>query len=303
MKNIEVQLVDAFTSIPFQGNPAGLVLDANGLNEQQMKLIAREINVAETAFVFPSTNRNATMRVRYITSKMLEIPFVGHATIALLYELGRLNRYGLGEKGTNTVKIETGAGILTMKTEVNDETIFACMNVPAINFVNFRLQGQIFAKAFGIPQTALMAKKEILFDANLKYVYVPIKNLTELHRLNIDFLHIKQTFYNEDIILFCLFTPETIDSGNDLHSRVVAPLIGFTEEDSFTGSTQVPVCVAARQLGLLNPKTNDYGTEQGDIINRPGRARVILDPSINKSFVKATAAHVFTALMNVPNSD
>ncbi len=51
---MELQLfqVDAFTTELFAGNPAGVVLNADGLNERQMQNIARELNNSETAFIF-----------------------------------------------------------------------------------------------------------------------------------------------------------------------------------------------------------------------------------------------------------
>jgi len=45
--------VDAFTSLPFRGNPAGVVLFSNGDDEEWMQRVASEINVAETAFICP----------------------------------------------------------------------------------------------------------------------------------------------------------------------------------------------------------------------------------------------------------
>ena len=40
--------VDSFTDTKFYGNPVGVVLDADGLTDQKMQKIAREMNVSET---------------------------------------------------------------------------------------------------------------------------------------------------------------------------------------------------------------------------------------------------------------
>jgi len=45
MKTYHLKVVDAFTTSPFKGNPAGVVLDANGLSDSQMQYIAREMNL------------------------------------------------------------------------------------------------------------------------------------------------------------------------------------------------------------------------------------------------------------------
>ena len=59
MKTYRVKIVDAFTKKPFAGNPAGVVLDANGLTDAQMQGLARELNLSETAFVLPPTEPDA----------------------------------------------------------------------------------------------------------------------------------------------------------------------------------------------------------------------------------------------------
>jgi len=64
----------AFTSDPAGGNPAGVVLDARGLDDQAMQAIAAEVGYSETAFVVDGS-------VRYFSPKA-EVPFCGHATIA-----------------------------------------------------------------------------------------------------------------------------------------------------------------------------------------------------------------------------
>jgi len=51
VKTYRIYQVDAFTKDRSKGNPAGVVLDADGLSDSQMQAIAREMNNAETAFV------------------------------------------------------------------------------------------------------------------------------------------------------------------------------------------------------------------------------------------------------------
>ena len=46
--------LDVFTSRRFAGNPLAVVLDANGLDEASMQMIAREFNLAETVFLLPA---------------------------------------------------------------------------------------------------------------------------------------------------------------------------------------------------------------------------------------------------------
>ncbi|HEX8864792.1 MAG TPA: PhzF family phenazine biosynthesis isomerase, partial [Lentzea sp.] len=70
----------AFTKDPEGGNPAGVVLDASGLSDDEMLVIAAKVGYSETAFVLPS-GKGREFDVRYFSPKA-EVPFCGHATIA-----------------------------------------------------------------------------------------------------------------------------------------------------------------------------------------------------------------------------
>lgn len=76
----EVLRYAAFTTQPSGGNPAGVVLDASGLHENEMQRIAADVDDAETAFVTARTS-DGGLSIRYF-SPIAEVPFCGHATIA-----------------------------------------------------------------------------------------------------------------------------------------------------------------------------------------------------------------------------
>jgi PhzF family phenazine biosynthesis protein len=83
-KNYTIYQIDAFTNSKFKGNPAGVVLNAEGLSETQMQGIARELNNSETAFLFPPDDHDCDGVIRYFTPT-IEVPTCGHATIAAMY--------------------------------------------------------------------------------------------------------------------------------------------------------------------------------------------------------------------------
>lgn len=72
--------VDVFGSAPLLGNPVAVVLDAEGLTDEQMQQIARWTNLSETTFVEPATTAQAHYRVRIFTPGE-ELPFAGHPTL------------------------------------------------------------------------------------------------------------------------------------------------------------------------------------------------------------------------------
>ena len=76
---MEILRYAAFSGDPSGGNPAGIMLDATGLDDATMQGIAADIGYSETAFLTPTGP--ATARVRYF-APIAEVPFCGHATIA-----------------------------------------------------------------------------------------------------------------------------------------------------------------------------------------------------------------------------
>lgn len=80
-RRVRIFQVDAFTTQLFMGNPAGVVLDAELLDDQDMQAIARELGSADTAFVLPPDAADHDLRLRFFTPRA-ETGFVGHATIA-----------------------------------------------------------------------------------------------------------------------------------------------------------------------------------------------------------------------------
>jgi PhzF family phenazine biosynthesis protein len=94
----EILRYTAFAAEPGGGNPAGLVLDAAGLSDDQMLAIARQVGYPETAFVVGATSTGP--RVRYF-SPSAEVPFCGHATVALAVALAE--REGAGRRVFTTL--------------------------------------------------------------------------------------------------------------------------------------------------------------------------------------------------------
>ncbi len=82
----DVRRYAAFSDDPEGGNPAGVVLDATGLDGPSMLAIAAEVGYSETAFVTEDRG-GGTRRVRYF-SPLAEVPFCGHATVATAVALG-----------------------------------------------------------------------------------------------------------------------------------------------------------------------------------------------------------------------
>ena len=113
MRGIDVLRYAAFTDHPTGGNPAGVVLDATGLDAPTMQAIAADVGYSETAFLTPAAAGGREFDVRYFAPS-IEVPFCGHATIATGVALGE--RLGAGRfvlhtpAGTVPVDVTTDDG-------------------------------------------------------------------------------------------------------------------------------------------------------------------------------------------------
>jgi PhzF family phenazine biosynthesis protein len=117
-QTIAYTIVDAFTSKPFAGNSASvIVMDRKDmLSTETMQLIAREFNLSETAFIaaIPNTKENEevkalTYSLRWFTPSA-EVKICGHATLASARTLFANNK--LVPDGVNTLLFETLSGTL-----------------------------------------------------------------------------------------------------------------------------------------------------------------------------------------------
>lgn len=294
MKKITIHQIDAFTDKLFSGNAAGVVPFADILTDDEMKHIAREMNLSETAFILKPTKKNADIRLRYFTSGKAEIKFCGHATIASLYEIARTGEYGTENKGKYVFNIETNAGVLSMTVDKKSATdISVIFTAPQVQLAVYQSQHNAFAKRFGIPEKVINTNYPLMIDKNLNYVYLTICSLKELGKLTFNFQQIIDHFKDENIVVFCLLTPETFVKGNAIHARGIAPLVGVPE-DPFTGSMQAGLATYALENKII-PAMKEIKTEQGHFLERPGFATITIPQSKNESFtVAGKAVHVFS---------
>lgn len=107
----------AFGEVPGGGNPAGVVLDAAGLNDETMLRIARDIGYSETAFVVAGPGECRTAALRYF-SPHAEVPFCGHATVAAVVALAE--RHGPG-----VFEFETPVGPITLRADNSSGKLLA----------------------------------------------------------------------------------------------------------------------------------------------------------------------------------
>lgn len=270
---IAIKQVDAFTEIPLTGNPAGVVSNGDGLTDQQMQTVAREMSLPETAFVLTPAVPGADLQIRWFTPAV-EVPLCGHATIASFHALAEDGLYGMKGEGIYSFNLQTKSGLLPVKVEKTAAGIDVFFGLLLPEFIR---AGQYKLDIMRILNISLEEFENRMPIVVANYLYVPIRRLHTIFALKPNLFAMSQFLSNRNLSGLCVFTTETVDRGSAVHSRFFAPMIGINE-DPVTGSANGPLGVYLFERGEVQasgPTVTLVG-EQGDAIGRRGRVAVRL---------------------------
>lgn len=274
---LEFYQIDAFTNERFKGNPAAVVY-SDTLSEEQMQLIAREMNLSETAFI--SKSDNADYKLRWFTPAK-EVDLCGHATIASLHYLSETKKNELKK----TLTFETRSGILNCSFD-RDKYL---MQIPVPQLLEFTSCIEEVLSYLSINRTDVSDLPFIILDNG--YLFIGVSSLNALWKLKPDFKSLKDLSINKkEFFDIAVFTTETVDKGSSAHLRFFAPYYGI-DEDPVTGSACGPLLLVLQRLGLINNYGDDTKLifEQGDVLNRKGRVTTIFNALNNKLIISGNA--------------
>ena len=284
-KAINIFQIDAFTDKPFGGNPASVTFGDN-LTKEEMQSIAREMNLAETAFL--SKSDKADYNLRWFTPTM-EVDLCGHATIASLHFL---NENGL-LKYNSVIKFDTLSGIL--KCRVEDEKYF--MQVPVFKLKEFNQNKKEILESLSLTENDLDKSVPFIMLEN-GYLYIYVKKLSTLKEMKPNYKELLKLQRQLDFGGAVIFTRETFDKESFAHLRFFAPYFGI-DEDPVTGSANGPLMTVLNKLGFIKIGNEEINLtfEQGDIINRRGRVGVKFIPAVNELYISGNAVTVLKGEM------
>lgn len=264
MAEYQVKIVDAFTTQRFSGNPCGVVTRAEGLNDAQMQNIARELNLSETAFVFPSGV--ADFRVRFFTP-LKEIPLAGHPTIATMYTLADEGRIDLSG-GPKRVVQELSIGVLPVDLSRGESGAVRVVMTQAKPEFGRRLDRNVFAQALGIDPSEMLQDVPVqVVSTGTPQAMVPVKSLGVLKKLNPNMQHLSDLEQVGHYFSTHVFALEAFDAPHRTHARHYAASGGIPE-DPVTGSATGAMAAYLWKYGLV--RDAHYTVEQGHIMGRPG---------------------------------
>lgn len=264
--------IDSFTKEKFKGNPAGVVINADGLSDENMQSIARELNNSETAFIFSPTNSDSDYTIRYFTPS-IEVPSCGHATIAALYAKALEDNLE-----TCVLRINTKIGILPIEIEKTYDDYQITMTQAAFTlsppFDDIQTAKLLSALNLNISDLDQKCPIQIASTGHSK-VMLGIKSRQKLNGLQPDMKAL--TMLSDEIGCngYFVFTFDSDDQDILTYGRMFAPAIGISE-DPVTGNANGPLGGYLVQNKLVDFQDNyiEFNARQGEKINRLGTVNV-----------------------------
>lgn len=269
---------DVFTSLPFGGNPVAVFPEAQGLDDDQLQQIAREMNLSETVFVLPPTDPAAVVRLRIFTPTQ-EIPFAGHPVLGTFYVLAQLGLIAITD-GVTRVMQECNIGLFPVEIHAQEGLITrVVMTQPKPLFLgSVEESDDLFdiAKALGLSKNQIIDTKcpVMVVSTGLPVLIVPVRTLTAVRSIVPDAAAIVELCGRLGANGIMVFTTVTVEPYAAVHTRMFAPSIGILE-DPATGSASGAMGAYLVHNGLVEvgPMT-ELIVEQGYEIARPSRILV-----------------------------
>ncbi|HEY5101931.1 MAG TPA: PhzF family phenazine biosynthesis isomerase [Steroidobacteraceae bacterium] len=273
-RTIQIHQIDAFTRTPFTGNPAGVVLNADGLDDVQMLAIARELNNADTAFLFGADGDDHDLRARFFTPRT-EAGFVGHATVAAQYVLSR--RRG----ATDRLRQKSKAGVVDIEVRGagDDRQIAIRQKSPPLGRVLNDRERLAVLDALALATDDLDDRCPLrIVGAGSSRLMVGVQGTEQLKQLKPDPARLNTLSAQLGAAGYFVFTLAPQKQGCLTESRMFCPALGIAE-DPVSGNAHGLLGVYLASLGLLaqtGERTTFCGS-QGHYMQRPGRVTVELE--------------------------
>ncbi|MCX4677711.1 PhzF family phenazine biosynthesis protein [Streptomyces sp. NBC_01433] len=277
---IDVLRYTAFSADPDGGNPAGVVLDASGLDDAVMLAAAAELGYSESAFLTERTG-DAAYTIRYFSPKA-EVPFCGHATVATAIALAERD-------GPDDLVFATRAGTVPVTvTRHGDELRAVLTSVePGVMDIGPADLTEALA-ALDWPAADLdPALPPRIAYAGARHLVLAAATRERLADLDYDFARLEALMHRLDLTTLQLVWRE---SGNVFHVRDPFP-VGGVVEDPATGAAAAAFGAYARDRGLV-PDTAVLTLHQGADMGRPGTLTVELRAGDARIRVGGTGARI-----------
>jgi trans-2,3-dihydro-3-hydroxyanthranilate isomerase len=261
--------VDVFTDQIFGGNQLAVFVDLEpgALSDIEMQAIAREMNLAETTFVYPPTRPDCVANVRIFTPAR-ELPFAGHPTVGTTWVLA--NR-GKLPAGTRNVVLDERIGPVPVRIEGD-------LSAPTMVWMSHRdaefgeplSNRAAFAAALRLTDADLLPDQPIrVGSTGIPFLYIPLRTPEAVDRAEPDMRAVSSAYTGERLGVF-VFAPDPSRGAGRVYSRMFAGDTIGVLEDSATGSASGPLGAYVAERGVVElVEPLEIVSLQGNKMGRP----------------------------------
>ncbi len=275
-KNITVQILNAFAEDNKGGNPAGVVLNADHLTNENKLEIAKKVGLSETAFV--SRSQTADYKLDFFTPTK-QIAHCGHATIATFSYLKQLGDLNKSESSKETIDGNR-------KIKLTGELAF--MEQTAPKYKDVKSQEARILDSLGLNKNQLGAVSPItLVNTGNSFVIVPVRSREVLASIKPNHILIGEISEELDLIGYYVFTDDTGNKNLDATARMFGPRYGILEE-SGTGMAAGPL--ACYLYEFLNIDKSRFKIQQGKFMEKPSKSLIIVDLNMENGTIRSLMA-------------
>lgn len=294
MKKLITYQIDSFTKEKFKGNPAGVVVNADGLKDYEMQQIARELNNSETAFLFSPDDNDCDGVIRYFTPS-IEVPICGHATIAAMYAKALEDNLD-----SCVLRMKTKVGILPFEIikENGDYQIVMTQGNFEVSPAFDDDTAKKMIDALGLDNTDIDENCPIqIASTGHSKVMIGIKSRAKLNALLPKYNDLADLSKQINCNGYFVFTFDSDSKDTLTYGRMFAPAIGINE-DPVTGNANGPLGGYLVQNKIVDFKNDlfEFNGKQGEKIDRLGIVKVrvtIQNDKPNLIQIKGDAVVVF----------
>jgi trans-2,3-dihydro-3-hydroxyanthranilate isomerase len=286
--------LDVFTSNRFEGNPLAVFTDGDGLSDDQMLVIAREMNLSETVFVQKPTEEEALARLRIFTTKE-ELKLAGHPVIGTWFLLAELGVVPAQDGGVRVLQ-ETGAGVLPVEIRFKDgRPQRVTMTQKEAIFKPAKINKKKLASALGISPKDLDPKLQPEFvSTGIFNLMVPLRNRAALGKIAMNMTELRRLQGKNATMAYCF----ALGGNGKAFSRGMLPWGLY--EDAATGSAAGSLGAYLVRNGKLTPG-HTLSILQGSEMGRPSQIEVTVMQSGKKLVpcVSGAAVKVFEGTIRI----
>ena len=302
---IKAKKYSTFTSLPYGGNPAWVVLASEELKDQEMLTLASDLSsVSDTVFVFPESTAEADISLRFFNGKN-EINFSSHAAIATYFALSGEGLLTLKDPET-MLKQRSKSGINAVELRVEGEKINrATITLAKPAYLDMEVNSSLVSRFLGLSETDITASglPMDVISTGFYDLVIPLRSLKDMRNIRPNFSLMDSYCVRlgiSGVIVFCL---QKFDVESTAFMRHFTPSIGINENPISGLAAGTLGCYLIKHRLIDEANFSRMIIEQGHLQQKQGKVYVHIETTRGQIFrvkIGGNAVLTFTGYIITP---